>query len=623
MADQESFHEEKSIGKVYDAALFRRLLSYMRPYVGMAAGSAALVVLSVALYLIDPLLTALALDLFIRPAQGDEATPSGFSRAAGEFLARSNLHLEPLEGVALAATAYAAVVLLLLVVTYFQFYLMQVMGQAVLFDLRRDVFKRLQGLSISYFDRHPIGRLMTRATTDVASLNELFSVALVSIFGDLFVLVGITAVLLALNWRLALVSLAILPLLYSLTRWFKAGARRSYRDVRTRVARLSAFLQEHITGMAVVQLMGREEALRGSFAEINDAQRRAHIRSIVYYGVYFPMVELINALGVALVVWYGGGQVVRGTLTFGALVAFLQYLQRFYRPLAALSEKFNTIQSAMAASERIFELLDTPSEIVSPREGYRPDKIHGKIEFDRVHFAYLKDEPVLRDFTLSIEPGETIAVVGHTGAGKSTLANLLVRFYDTTSGSVKIDGVDVRDWDLPTLRGAIAIVLQDVFLFTGDVESNIRIGDDVSPERMHWAAREVQASGFIEKLPQGFKTQLQERGAGLSVGQKQLISFARALAANPRILILDEATASIDTETEQQIQTALDRLLVDRTSLVIAHRLSTIRRADRILVMHKGCLRELGTHEELLAARDVYYKLYQLQYQGQDEQISA
>ncbi len=619
MQDWEDFHEEKSVGQVYDAALLRRLLGYVAPYRGKAAAAVALAVFAALLQLVGPLVTALTLDLYVRPP---ESSAGGFSHAAGELLARAGLELEPLHGVAAMASVYVAAVFLTFAVLYAQGYLMQLMGQLVMFDLRRDVFERLQRLSSSFFDRHPIGRLVTRATGDVAALNELFSAALVSIFGDLFILVGIVSVLFVLDWRLALVSFTILPLLQVLTRWFKSGARRSYREVRTRLARINAFLQEHVTGMSLVQLMGREDAAFDSFSRINDAHRKANVRAIFYYGVYFPAVELVNALGAALVVWYGGGQVIRGALSIGTLVAFLQYVQRFYRPLANLSEKYNVVQAALAASERIFELLDTESEIVSPPDGYRPSEVRGRIELDRVSFAY-GDEPVLTDVSFRIEPGETVAVVGHTGAGKSTLANLLLRFYDVRSGSVRIDGVDVREWDLGALRGAIAMVLQDVFLFAGDVASNIRLGGAVSGERMRAAAREVHALDFIEALPHGFATEIRERGAGLSVGQKQLISFARALAADPRILILDEATASVDTETEQRIQMALERLLEERTSLVIAHRLSTIRRADRILVLHRGCLREIGTHEELLALGGVYSKLYQLQYRGEEGEVLA
>ena len=624
----DAYHEEDEIGQVYDLDLLKRLVRYVRPYKGRAALAVVLLVSGSFLQLIGPLATALALDLYVRPlaaprGEAGEAPPTGFSQRVGEAFASTGFELGPLEGVALMAGIYLASLVLGFVVTYAQNYVMQLMGELIMLDVRREIFDRLQRLSVAYFDKNPIGRLVTRSTTDVAALNELFSAGLVSIFGDLFLLGGIVTVLFLLDWRLALASFAILPLLFLLTKWFKGGARKAYRQVRTRVARINAFLQEHITGMHIVQLMNREDPTYDEYREINAGHRDANIQSIFYYAVYYPMVELINALGVALLVGYGGELVMRGSLTIGALVAFLQYVQRFYRPIADLSEKYNVVQGAMAASERIFDLLDTESEIVPPEDGYRPDEVRGEIELEDVRFAYTGDELVLTDVSFRIAPGETIAVVGHTGAGKSTLANLLLRFYDVSSGKVKIDGVDVRDWDLPRLRGAIAMVLQDVFLFRGDVAKNIRLGGAISEERMRWAAEEVRALEFIEELPNGFDTGVNEGGAGLSVGQKQLISFARALAFDPRILILDEATASVDTETEQLIQAALERLLEDRTSLVIAHRLSTIRRADRILVLHKGRLREIGTHEELLAEGGIYAKLYQLQFREEEALAAA
>ncbi len=615
---REDFHEEHDVGPVYDFDLFRRLLGYVRPYRGRAVAAVALIIVASLLQLASPLLTALTLDIYVRPLAADADAPAqGLSGKVEAWLVAHDIILEPLDGVAFMGSFYIAVLLLSFLVLYAQSYVMQYMGQLILFDLRGQIFDRLQRLPVGYFDRHPLGRLVTRATTDVASLNELFSAGLVSIFGDLFILVGIVSMLFVLDARLALASFAILPLLFLVTRWFKSGARRSYRAVRTRVARINAFLQEHVSGMSIVQLMNREAPAYEEFEGANRAHRDAQVKAIFYYAVYYPMVELVNALGMALLVWYGGGLVIQQALSIGALVAFLQYVQRFYRPIADLSEKYNVVQSAMASSERIFELLDAELEIVPPANGHQPAEMRGEIVFDGVDFAYKNDELVLHDVSFEIAAGETIAVVGHTGAGKSTLANLILRFYDVGKGHVKVDGVDVREWDLDALRGGIAMVLQDVFLFRGDVASNIRLGS-VDEERMRWAAREAQALELIEELPKGFATELHERGAGLSVGQKQLISFARALAFDPRILILDEATASIDTETEQLIQEALDRLLEGRTSLVIAHRLSTIRRADRILVLHKGHLREIGTHEELLAEGGIYAKLYQLQFR--DEQ---
>jgi ATP-binding cassette subfamily B protein len=463
--------------------------------------------------------------------------------------------------------------------------------------------------------------MVTRVTTDVDALNELFTAGLVSIFGDVVLLGGIVGVLFWLDWRLALVSFGILPLLAAITLWFRIRARQTYRDVRVKIARINSYLQEHITGMPVLQLFGRERAAFAEFDGINRDHRDANVRAIFYYAVYYPTVELITALGLGLIIWYGGGQVIAGALSIGALVAFLQNAQRFYQPLADLSEKYNILQAAMASSERIFRLLDREPEIVSPPVPYRPadgGRVRGEIELAGVGFAYTAGEPVLDEVSFRVAAGETVAVVGHTGAGKSTLANLLLRFYDVDAGRVLIDGVDVRRWDLAALRGGIGLVLQDVFLFSGTVAGNIRLGaPEIDDERVRWAAGEV-AAGFIERLPDGFATEVRERGAGLSVGQKQLIAFARALAFAPRVLILDEATSSIDTETEQLIQQALERLLAGRTNLVIAHRLSTVQKADRILVLHKGEVRELGTHQELLAQRGIYWKLYQLQFRDQE-----
>ncbi|RMH22534.1 MAG: ABC transporter ATP-binding protein [Acidobacteria bacterium] len=611
MLDADAFHEEESLGTIYDGRLMRRLLGYVAPYRSMAAAAVALILISSLLQLVGPLIVAATLDLFIRPPAEQQA----FNRALADYLAQAGIALEPRAGVAAMALAYLGNLGLIFLVLYAQSYVMQMMGQRIMHDLRRDVFTALQELPIRYLDRNPTGRLVTRATTDVGALNELFTAGLVSIFGDVALLAGIIVVLFVINWQLALVSFSILPLLLALTLWFKSRARASYRRVRVRLARINAFLQEHVGGMSVVQLFGRQAAARDAFATINAAHRDANVQAIVYYAFYYPAIDLITALGLALIVWYGGGQVMAGLLTFGFLVAFLQYAQRFYQPLADLSEKVNILQAAMASAERIFALLDAERSIVSPPDAYRPEQVEGAIELDRVWFGYNPGEPVLRDVSFRIDPGETVAVVGHTGAGKSTLASLILRFYDVDRGRLLVDGVDVRRWDLERLRGAIALVLQDAFLFAGTLRQNLALGaPDADLERLRWAAREVQALDFIERLPAGFDTVVQERGAGLSVGQKQLIAFARALAVDPRILILDEATASIDTETEQRIQRALRHLLRGRTSLVIAHRLSTIKQADRILVLHKGRLREQGTHRQLLARKGIYYTLYQLQY---------
>ena len=607
------FHEEEEVGKVYDGALMRRLLSYVKPYRWMAASAVVLILLSSLLQLVGPLVTALTLDLFIEPVDSSQ-TRSVITRGIIDWMAAMDYAPQPVDGILLAAAVFGLSMILSFAVLYAQGYVMNMMGQLIMYDLRRQVFDRLQRLSVSYFDHRPVGRLVTRATNDIASLNEIFTSGFVAIFGDIMLLGGIVAVLFALDWQLSLVTFSVLPLLLLLTMWFKKKARVMYRRIRTRLAKINAFLQEHLSGMAIVQLFGRQKDRLEEFEKINDEYRAIHVKTIIYYAIYFPSVELITALGLALIIWYGGGQIIAGAMTLGALVAFLQYSQRFYQPLQDLSDKYNILQGAMASAERIFELIDADLEIESPQNAHRAEKLRGAVEFDSVEFSYLPDEPVLRGLSFRIEPGESVAVVGHTGAGKSTLASLLLRFYDVNAGSVKIDGVDVRQWDLENLRGGIAMVLQDVFLFAGDLAENIRLGrDQIDPASLRQAAQEVHALDFIERLPEGFQTQVKERGVGLSVGQKQLIAFARALAFNPQILILDEATASIDTETEQHIQAALDRLLDQRTSLIIAHRLSTIRKADRILVLHKGELREQGTHQELLSQNGLYRKLYELQ----------
>ncbi len=618
-----SHHEEEALGKAYDARLMRRLLAYLRPYRWMTVGAVVLMFLSSLLQLIGPLAMAVTIDLFVQPvagngSTGELSTVSLFVR--DQLLARGiDPAQAPMQGIAATAAIYLASLLLAFFVLFAEGYVMQLMGQYIMRDMRQQIFAHLQRLPVSFYDRNPIGRLLTRVTTDVDALNELLSAGIVAIIGDILVLAGIVGVLFWLDWRLALVSFSILPLLMLLTAWFKARVRDRFRDVRVKIARINAFLQEHITGMPVVQLFNREPAAFDEFNGINAAHRDANIRGVFYYAVFYPGVELITALGVGLILWYGGGQVIVGAMSIGGLIAFLQYAQRFYQPLADLSEKYNLLQGAMASSERIFRLLDTEPSILPPERPYLPEQVNGAIDFDRVWFSYKAEEPVLKGISFQVQPGETLAVVGHTGAGKSTLANLLLRFYDVDDGAVRVDGVDVREWEPAKLRRSIAMVLQDVFLFSGTIAANIRLGEEeIDEERIRWAAAEVHALPFIERLPGGLDAQVRERGAGLSVGQKQLIAFARALAFDPRILILDEATSSIDTETEQLIQKALDRLLVGRTSIVIAHRLSTIQQADRILVMHKGEIREQGTHQELLALRGIYYRLYLLQYKDQE-----
>ncbi|HUO83711.1 MAG TPA: ABC transporter ATP-binding protein, partial [Thermoanaerobaculia bacterium] len=493
--------------------------------------------------------------------------------------------------------------------------------QYVMYDLRKEIFGHLQRLDLKFFDRNPVGRLLTRVTTDVEALNEMFTAGFVTIFGDIFVLVGIVAVLFWMDWRLALVLFSILPFILLVSLWFRRGARITYRQVRARIAAINAFLQEHLSGMAVVQLFNREPEESNKFEGLNARHRDANLDSIRYYAVFYPAVEIIQSVGIALIIWYGGGKVVQNTLSIGALVAFFSYAQRFYEPISDLSEKYNILQGAMAASERIFKLLDTRWEIESPPEGKRIDEVR-EIEFRSVWFAYKDEEWVLKNVSFRIRRGERIAVVGHTGAGKTTITNVLLRFYDVQKGAILINGIDVREMDLGHLRSLFAIVQQDVFLFSGTVEENIRLGDlGIPQERIVRASERVQAARFIRRLPDGYQAPLRERGAGLSAGEKQLLSFARALAFDPPVLILDEATSSIDTETEHLIQQGIEILMEGRTSLVIAHRLSTIRSADSILVFHHGEIRERGTHDDLLVEGGIYRRLYELQFREQVELV--
>jgi ATP-binding cassette subfamily B protein len=578
--------------KSYDSRLLRRLLGYLRPYLGQVALSFVLIVAMAGLDLVGPYLTKVAIDEHI--AKGDAA---GLLGIAGLYLAA-------------LALGFA--------VRFGQVFILQMTGQRVMLDLRRQIFGHLQKLHVGFYDKQPVGRLVTRVTSDVDAVNELFTSGVVTVFGDLFTLVGIMAVMLHLNWRLALVTFAVLPLFFVVTDWFRRGARQSFREVRAWVARINAFLSENLTGMGVVQLYRREEKNRELFAAINRGHMEANLKSIFYYAVFYPAIDLLAALAVALILVYGGGRVLEGALTMGALVAFVQYTDRFWRPISDLSEKFNILQAAMASSERIFLLLDTPPEVVAKPTAHAPAQAAGRVEFEGVSFAYAPDEWVLRDIAFAVEPGKSLALVGATGAGKTSIISLLQRFYDVQQGRVLVDGVDVRDWDPAALRRAMALVLQDVHLFSGTIASNIRLGSDVPLERVRAAARAVHAEPFILRLPGGYDAEVKERGATLSTGQKQLLSFARALAHDPRVLILDEATSSVDTDTERLIQDALKVLLRGRTAIVIAHRLSTIRNVDEILVLHKGQLRERGAHEELLARRGLYWRLYQLQYKDQE-----
>jgi ATP-binding cassette subfamily B multidrug efflux pump len=587
-----SFHEDDPVAKSYDRTLLRRLLVYLRPYWPAVLVSFLLIVVMAGLDLVGPYLTKVAIDRYIR--QGN---------AAG------------LDGVALL---YLATLIAAFVVRFGQVYILQMTGQRVMMDLRREIYSHLQRLHVGFFDHNPVGRLMTRVTTDVDAVNELFTSGVVTVFGDLFTLFGIMGVMLAMNWKLALVTFSVIPLFFVVTNWFRRGSRATFREVRRWVARINAFLQENITGMAVVQLFRREERNREAFAAINRQHTDANLAQIFYYAVFYPAIELLAALATALILLYGGSRVLAGTLTLGALVAFIQYSERFWRPISDLSEKFNILQQAMASSERIFTLLDTKPQVVAPEAPVALERVRGRVGFEDVTFGYAPDAPVLRDIDFAVEPGRSVALVGATGAGKTSIISLLARFYDVQQGKVTLDGVDVRRLDPAQLRSSLALVLQDVHLFSGTIASNIRLGSPISDERVRDAARAVHAHRFIEALPKGYETEVRERGATLSVGQKQLLSFARALAHDPRVLILDEATSSVDTETETLIQDALRVLLQGRTAIVIAHRLSTIQHVDEILVMHKGRIRERGTHQALLAQRGLYWRLYQLQYKDQE-----
>jgi ATP-binding cassette, subfamily B, multidrug efflux pump len=627
------FHEEEVLGKAYDSRLMKRLLTYLRPYRVQVVIALVAIVLKAGADVLGPYLTKVAVDKYL--ARHTEA----------HSLLDRFLSPRPLTGIGQIAAMYVGVLLFSFLLEFTQTYVMQWTGQKVMFDLRAQIFRHLQRLHIAFFDKNPVGRLVTRVTTDVDALNEMFTAGVVSIFEDIFVLLGILVIMLNMSWRLALVTFAVLPLIFYATSIFRRKVRDSYRRIRIAIARINAYLQEHVTGIVVLQLFNREKKAYQRFEKINRTHMDAFKDAIMAHAVYYPVVEVLSATAIACVVWFGGGYVIQNLVTLGVLVAFMQYAQRFFRPIQDLSEKYNILQSAMASSERVFKLLDTPAEIISPAVPKVPEG-PGRIEFEHVWFAYRtlaqaaeeaasKGEKlriaggngdlaqeydwVLRDVSFTIEPGETVAIVGHTGAGKTTIISLLLRFYDVQRGAIRIDGVDIRDMDLMDLRRRYGVVLQDPFLFSGTVAGNIRLGSHwIEDESVEEAAEQVNVADFIRSLPGGFAEEVRERGSTLSTGQKQLISFARALAHTPKILILDEATSSVDTETEFKVREALTRMVEGRTSIIIAHRLSTIQRADKIIVMHKGQVREIGSHQQLLANRGIYWKLYQLQYKDQE-----
>jgi ATP-binding cassette subfamily B protein len=660
-----SHQDEEVLGKAYDARLMRRLLGYLRPYRWQTSVALVSIVLKAGADVLGPYLTHVVIDKYLAPVAGVHTLFDFF------------LSNKALTGVAQIAGAGIGLLTFSFLLEYLQIYLMQWAGQMVMFDLRKEIFRHLQHMHIGFYDKNPVGRLVTRVTTDVDAVNEMFTSGVISIFEDVFVLVGIMAIMLNMNWRLALITFAVLPLISIATKIFRDKVRDSYRRIRVAIARINAYLQEHVSGMMVLQLFNREKRAAEDFSRVNTIHMDAWHDAIMAHAVYYPIVEILSSIAIAGVIWFGGIDVVRGAqtlsintqfiqkqmlwfhslhtvpqihlylvrnlTTIGILAAFIQYAQRFFRPIQDFSEKYNILQSAMASSERIFKLLDTPPEITSPAIPRQANGA-GHIEFDHVWFAYRglpgadraaagaaplsREAPestldwILRDVSFTIAPGETVAIVGHTGAGKTTIISLLMRFYDVQKGAIRIDGVDVKEMDLPELRRRFGVVLQDPFLFTGTVEGNIRLGTSwITDEDIQAAAEDVNLADFIRVLPNGFKEQVRERGSTLSTGQKQLISFARALAHKPKILILDEATSSVDTETEFRVREALRRMVEGRTSVIIAHRLSTVQQADKILVMHKGQLRERGTHQQLLAEHGIYYKLYQLQYK--DQELSA
>ncbi len=588
------FHEDEILGKAYDARLMRRLLGYVRPYRRSVALAVVLLLLTSAMSLVGPYLVRVAIDLHITPGR--------------------------LDGLGVVIVAYVGALVAAFVFRYANTYVMQRVGQQAMYDLRMELFSHLQRLSVGFYTRQPVGRLLTRITNDVDALNEMITQGVVAVFGDLFTLVLIIGIMLYLDWRLALATMVVLPLIVAVTARFRVQARESYRAVRVRLARINAFLNEHIMGMGIVQLFGREVREQTRFDALNRDHLSANMAALRSFASFHPAIGALSAVAVATIIAYGGTQALAGAVSVGLVVAFIQYTQRFFDPIEDLAEKYNILQAAMASSERIFRLLDEPVEVADPSAPVHAKRVRGEIEFRDIWFAYEPDDWVLRGVSFRIRPGESVAFVGHTGAGKSSIINLITRFYDPQRGQVIVDGTDVRAWDQRELRRHIGLVLQDVFLFSGTIEDNIRLGTtSITDDQVRRAAEFVNASAFIERMPGGYRAEVHERGSTLSGGQKQLIAFARAIAHNPEVLlVLDEATSSVDVETEILIQDALSRVMRNRTSIIIAHRLSTIQHVDRILVIHKGHIVEEGTHRDLLARNGIYTKLYQLQYQDQE-----
>ena len=606
----DSYHEEEVLGKAYDGRLMRRLLGYLVPYRKVTVMAFVSIIGASFLQVIPPYLLKVEVDRYLDLGRGAPVVA---------FL-DSWLSSDPRVGIfQIVLLIFLPVLLLTFALEFVQTYTMQLVGQKIMFDLRREVFAHLQRLPLSFFDKNPTGRLVTRVTADIDVLNDLFASGVVAIFGDFFTLFGIIIVMLTINWRIALMTFAVLPLIVMTTMAFRRVVRESYRRIRTALARINAYLQEHLSGIAVVQLLNREERSFEEFETINRDHLKAYKDSILAYGLFYPAVEYFGVIAVAIVLWFGGGLAMDGVVSLGVVLAFIQYSQRFYRPIQDLSDKYNILQSAMASSERIFKLLDTPVTISDPAQPLQPPPGKGKIEFRNVSFAYQEDYWVLEDVSFTVDAGQTVAVVGHTGAGKTTLTNLLLRFYDVNKGEILLDGVDIRRLRQADLRRNFAIVLQDPYLFSGTISSNVRLGTEgIGQEAVESATERVKLDRYVNQFPEKYQARVDERSSTLSVGQKQLLSYARALAHDPRILILDEATSSVDPETEFAVREGVEKLLENRTALVIAHRLSTIQNADKIVVLHRGKVRETGTHWELIAKQGLYYKLYQLQYKQQE-----
>lgn len=590
----------------FDGKLFRRIISYLAPYKKWVVIAFALNFVGALMGPLRPYLTQIAID--------------------------QHIVFNDTEGLTRIIMLLFGVLVLEGVLSYFNNYLTSWIGQQAIYDLRIKVFDHIQHLPLSFFDKTPIGKLITRTTSDVEALNTVLSAGVVTIVGNLLNLFFITYFMFALSWKMALISLAVVPVMVYITFLFRKVVRGAFRETRKQVAILNTFLNEHVTGMKIVQVYNREEEEYRRFVKVNDDNRVAQIKTVFYFALFWPAVDVIAAIALGLVIWFGGGEAIQGTMTLGILIAFIQYVRQFFEPIRQLSDQYNTLQSAMAASERLFQLLDTPTGPKEIENPVRLSKISGKIEFQNVWFTYdegvtsdtlanLEYEPnwILRDISFTVEAGQTVAVVGPTGSGKTTLINLLLRFYEIQKGRILLDGVNIHDLPLDELRKSIGLVLQDVFLFSGSIYRNITLGNEaISDPKVHEATQQIGADSFIERLSDGYNHDVKERGAGLSHGQRQLLSFARAVAYNPAVLVLDEATSSIDTESEELIQNALDKMFDGRSSIVIAHRLSTIQNADQILVVHKGVLREKGNHQELLNMNGLYRRLYELQYKEQE-----